>query len=730
MTVEELLDRLGPAKRVGENWHTRCPAHDDQHPSLSIREGDDGRVLLHCHAGCETDAILAALNIPAADLFPQEPRQVRRARTRKAVTRGSRSAKKATGYTVEQYAQDKQLPPEFLEETFGLSNVKKSGVYVVRIPYRDELGRETAIRYRHSLNSEKRFSWQKGATPTLYGLDRLSHIREQGYVLLVEGESDGHTGWHHGIPVLGIPGARTWQDGWAIHLEQLDPIYVVREPDQGGQALRDRLADSPVAARLRVVQLDGAKDLSDLHCQDPNTFKKRFQRALDNARRLDEINAGEADAKRDELWTACQDLAQSSRILDRLQNSLRAQGLAGEAHATSLVYLAVVSRWLPRPVSVIVKGPSSAGKSYIVGEVLRHVPSTAYYELTSASEKALIYGTEPIAHRMLVIYEAAGIATDFYNYQLRTLLSEGRLRYEVTERRGSGFETRLIEREGPTGLILTTTEVALHPENETRMTSVSVDDSPEQTQRILEALAVEQRTEPPSLDEWHALQTWLDSGEHRVVVPFAHELATLIAPVAVRLRRDFLALLNLIEAHGLLHQASRERDPDGRVIATLGDYAVVHELVADLFATTLQTAVPETIRDIVDVVQRLTGSGEPCSVSQVARIAKLDPSTVSRRVKAAIEAGYLVNQEAKPGRPYQLVIGDPLPTDRPVLPTVDTLARVMHDAVHDFEPIATGTNGDPCTVAAISEGNGDGSVETDEHEPSWVTDTDDEQVRI
>ena len=67
--VENLVSRLD-AKRSGNGWKAKCPAHDDQIPSLSINEGVDGRVLLKCHAGCDVDSICAALNIRTADLFP------------------------------------------------------------------------------------------------------------------------------------------------------------------------------------------------------------------------------------------------------------------------------------------------------------------------------------------------------------------------------------------------------------------------------------------------------------------------------------------------------------------------------------------------------------------------------------------------------------------------------------------------------------------------------------
>jgi putative DNA primase/helicase len=70
MTAATLADRLH-ATRAGGGWMARCPAHDDRHASLSIGAGDDGRVLLHCHARCTPDAICAAAGLELRDLFPE-----------------------------------------------------------------------------------------------------------------------------------------------------------------------------------------------------------------------------------------------------------------------------------------------------------------------------------------------------------------------------------------------------------------------------------------------------------------------------------------------------------------------------------------------------------------------------------------------------------------------------------------------------------------------------------
>ena len=70
VTAEQIADQLH-ARRSGAGWIGRCPAHEDRSPSLSIREGDDGRVLLHCFAGCSIESICEAVGLKVSYLFPE-----------------------------------------------------------------------------------------------------------------------------------------------------------------------------------------------------------------------------------------------------------------------------------------------------------------------------------------------------------------------------------------------------------------------------------------------------------------------------------------------------------------------------------------------------------------------------------------------------------------------------------------------------------------------------------
>src|SRR5258708_27570957 len=62
VTAQELSDRLG-GKKQGKGFVAHCPCHDDQHASLSIADGDNGTILLYCHAGCKYQDIRDALGL-------------------------------------------------------------------------------------------------------------------------------------------------------------------------------------------------------------------------------------------------------------------------------------------------------------------------------------------------------------------------------------------------------------------------------------------------------------------------------------------------------------------------------------------------------------------------------------------------------------------------------------------------------------------------------------------
>ena len=584
------------------------------------------------------------------------------------------------GCTVEQYAEAKKIPADFLHR-LGITDYKDSRWpnRVLRIPYIDAAGNELGVRIRHRLHkgpSGDRFVWRKGSKPMLYGLPFLPRVRELGYVVLVEGESDCHTLWSHRIPALGLPGANGWKEHRdAEHLADVERVYVVIEPDTGGDAVLGWVSRSAVKDRAWLVELDGHKDPSGLHLDDPDRFKERWEAIIETAEPWRSRAAAIEYAERREAMAGCEELAQEPRILDALAKDAASAGVTGEQKTVKLVYLAATSRLLDRVVSLVVKGQSSSGKSWVVATVLRFFPESAYYALTAASEHALIYDKEPLEHRTLVVYEASGMESEKFSYIIRSLLSEGRLRYPTVVKREGELVTVMIERAGPTGLITTTTALRLHAENETRLLSLTSDDSEQQTSDVLLEMAEEERAEI-DFERWHALQRWLELGDRKVTIPYAKELAKLIPPAAVRLRRDFGSLLALIRSHALLHQATRERNSKGCIVATFEDYTVVRELVVDVISEAVEKTVKPEVRELVAAVA--AHGGEPVTQAQLVSELQLDKGSISRRVRAALDGGYLINQEDRRGRPHKLVVGNPLPDDLEILPSPEAIEEELH----------------------------------------------------
>lgn len=365
-----------------------------------------------------------------------------------------------------------------------------------------------------------------------------------------------------------------------------------------------------------------------------------------------------------EIYGNIDELANNPNILNVLETVIRDRGFAGTTEIPKLVYLTLLTGMLDTPVSLVIKGPSGSGKSFSMNMGKQFIPPSAYEQFEGMSEKALVYLKNlNLKHKHLVIGEAAGMAEGNGRSLLRQLLSEGKVRYatvQSTEKNGlEGSELPTLE--GPTGLLMTTTANSLHLEDESRMLSVEVKDSPELIEQALlaQALGTNRVLEPLNMDTWFGLYGQISEGPKEVFIPFAVEIAKGLPKSHDRIKRDFPHVLSLIKAHALLHSARRGRNEDGAVIANVDDYAAVRDLVNVPISQGLQVAVADTIRAVVEGVQSLRkGPHQTVSQTALAEHLKRDQSVVSRSVKQAMDLGYLVDQNPGQGRISQLTLGE------------------------------------------------------------------------
>ena len=302
-----------------------------------------------------------------------------------------------------------------------------------------------------------------------------------------------------------------------------------------------------------------------------------------------------------EAFEAAQELSKDPALLHKAIETIGVLGVVGEQENRGMLYLALLSAKSQTPISVLVKGRSSSGKSFLVSKALKLIPPRGYYELSSMSSKALVYTDLDFSHRHLVLYEEDGLQSEDVLYLIRSLLSEGQIRYLSVEKNGSGkLVAREIYRPGPTGLITTMTKGLTKEDNETRTFSLYMDDSKEHTLRVVAALAEREAlgTRPEvDLRPWHALYEALPQAE--VIVPFAPHITRLLESQDLpedltRLRRDFVRYLTLVKVITRLHHARRETQ-GGCLVATLEDYALAYHLAARPMARSVHTISPQAL---------------------------------------------------------------------------------------------------------------------------------------
>ena len=388
--------------------------------------------------------------------------------------------------------------------------------------------------------------------------------------------------------------------------KQADPNW--REDVQRNDPVRQRIA--------KLARLDDL-DLARVRRDEAKALGIRtddLDKAVEQARKRQVQRAEPVVPDIDTLATASRPLIDCEDVLTAFVDEFR-KVIAGESALAKVLYLSATSRLFDDAMHAVIKGPSSGGKSQVRGRVLEFIPPEDVISFTALSEKALLYMPEDLAHKILSMGEAQdNEQVKFQDYLMRELMSEGKLRYSVVQKRDGELVTIMVEKQGPVAFMVTTTKNKLNAENETRMLSLEVDDSAAQTKAVLRKVAEiegrNMRGQTIDYDLWRNFQRWLAAGERRVFIPFARTLAELLEPKSVRLRRDISQLFRAIKAHALLHRRHRKYTEDGEIKATIKqDYAGVYPLMRDLLAEASEIKVRKTIAETVTALDAIAATG-------------------------------------------------------------------------------------------------------------------------
>lgn len=248
-----LLGRLNGVVKSSNGWEAHCPCRDDdQNPSLSVHEKDDGQVLLFCHrnGGCDAERVCQSLGIETSALRPPKPRE------------------------VDEVSYPKQEPAKLkFVEAYDFLDVDGKLLFQ-KIRYVDEVTGRKTFRQRRS-DGRGGWDYKLGDTPKiLYNLPAVVKAKaENETIFVVEGEKDANTLIRLGAVATTMPGgAGKWLD---IHTQALAgaTVDIIADNDAPGLAHAALVYDELKKAGCDVCiwKCPSAKDITDHVAQGGTT---------------------------------------------------------------------------------------------------------------------------------------------------------------------------------------------------------------------------------------------------------------------------------------------------------------------------------------------------------------------------------------------------------------------------------------------------------------------------
>jgi DNA primase catalytic core len=257
------------------------------------------------------------------------------------------------------------------------------------------------------------------------------------------------------------------------------------------------------------------------------------------------------------------DFLKAPSLFNRILEDFEVIGLTGEDGNKLMGYIAATSRKLAEPLSVLIQSRSAAGKSTLQDAIIMLIPTEDYIKYTRLTGQALFYKEEDsLVHKLLAIEEEHG-ARDA-SYSIRNIQSSKCLSIAATGKDPVTGKLRTEEYKvkGPVALMITTTEVELDYETSNRFITLTIDESKEMTERILQ----KQREQDTLEGLIRKAETDLITKRHHnaqrllrplhVINPYAEHLT--FPAESLRARRDHKKYLGLIKAIAFIHQYQRE----------------------------------------------------------------------------------------------------------------------------------------------------------------------------
>lgn len=334
----------------------------------------------------------------------------------------------------------------------------------------------------------------------------------------------------------------------------------------------------------------------------------------------------------------------STALLKRLNEQIGKSGIVGEENSRLLLFLIIISYMNKSPIHGIVQGSSGSGKTHIIGSIADLMPGEDVLRFTRITESSLYnWGEFDLFRKIIIIEDLDGLKEEAL-YALRELISNQFLSSSVSmkDKKGNNKSTRK-EVKGQFSSLSATTKGETYEDNMSRSFLIAVDESKEQTQRIITHQNKRNAGEIDPKEKQIAVQFIQQIVRslkyYEVINPFATKLQ--LPEKVHKIRRLNEMYQAVIKQVTFLNQYQREQTADGKLITTIEDIEQATEILFESIVLKVDE-LDGSLRQFFERLKKFVkNESEEFILREIRQNLNISKTQIFRNIQTLLELEYI-----------------------------------------------------------------------------------------
>jgi len=365
----------------------------------------------------------------------------------------------------------------------------------------------------------------------------------------------------------------------------------------------------------------------------------------------------------------CREFLRSSNLMQRFNGLIGKAGVVGEENNRLFLFGIATSYKMPNPLHALIQGSSGSGKTHLLASIRGFVPEDDCFSFTRVTDNSLYnYGKYDLRHKLLCMEDLDGMKEEAF-LAFRELQSRGLITSSTSAKDEAGHikaAYKIVY--GPVASMACTTQGEIYEDNMSRCFLIAVDETRQQTQRIITyqnqkacgKIDVKQE-EKATAFICHCVRLLKP---YPVVNPYADKVS--LPEEAQKIRRLNALYQSYVKQITLLHQYQRKQDKEGRLISEKEDLQIAAEIMFDSIVLKVDELdgslrlFYEHLKDYVKVKGGETYDSYCFTQREVRQALKVSKTQLHRYINDLLDLEYIrqVGGYANRGYEYKILYWD------------------------------------------------------------------------